>query len=60
MRDAATANVITRCSVLKLSQLSEIMNMGPNALLALLSGLVDTMIPGAGVRSALNDVLIHS
>ena len=32
--------------------------MGPNALARYASGMVDTLIPGAGVRSALNDVLM--
>ena len=57
MRDAITANVGSEMFGSEVESLSELMNMGPGNVERYLSGLVDTMIPGAGVRSALNDVL---
>ena len=58
MSDVLAANVNNELFGTEVESLSEIMNMGPNALARYASGMVDTMIPGAGVRSALNDVLM--
>ena len=57
MRDVISANVSAEMFGSEVESLSELMNMGPGNVERYLSGLVDTMIPGAGVRSALNDVL---
>ena len=57
MRDVLAANVGSELFGTEVESLSELMNMGPGNVERYLSGLVDTMIPGAGVRSALNDVL---
>ena len=58
MSDVLAANVNNELFGTEVESLGEIMNMGPNALARYGSGLIDTMIPGAGVRSALNDVLM--
>ena len=58
MRDVLAANVGNEMFGSEVESLSQVLNMGPAALPRYLSGLVDTMIPGAGVRSALNDVLV--
>ena len=58
MGDVLTANVNNELFGTEVESLSEIMNMGPNALARYGSGMIDTLIPGAGVRSALNDVLM--
>jgi hypothetical protein len=57
MRDVMTANVGSELFGSEVESLSELMNMGPAKVERYLAGLVDTMLPGAGVRSALNDVL---
>ena len=57
MRDVLAANVGNELFGSEVESLSELLNMGPGNLARFLSGLTDTMIPGAGVRSALNDVL---
>ena len=58
MRDVLAANVGNEMFGSEVESLSQVLNMGPAAIPRYLSGLVDTMIPGAGVRSALNDVLV--
>ena len=58
MRDVLAANVGNEMFGSEVESLSQVLNMGPAALPRYLSGLVNTMIPGAGVRSALNDVLV--
>ena len=58
MRDVLAANVGNELFGSEVESLSELLNMGPKSFDRYLSGLVDTMIPGAGVRSALNDVLV--
>ena len=58
MRDVLAANVGNELFGSEVESLSELLNMGPGNMARYLSGLTDTtMIPGAGVRSALNDVL---
>ena len=57
MRDVLAANVGNELFGSEVESLSELLNMGPGNMARFLSGLTDTMIPGAGVRSALNDVL---
>ena len=58
MRDVLAANVGNEMFGSEVESLSELLNMGPAQIPRYLSGLFDTMIPGAGVRSALNDVLV--
>ena len=58
MRDVLAANVGNEMFGSEVESLSELLNMGPGNIARYLSGLTDTMIPGAGVRSALNDVLV--
>ena len=57
MRDVLAANVGNELFGSEVESLSELLNMGPGQIPRFLSGLVDTMIPGSGARSALNDVL---
>ena len=57
MRDIISANVSAELFGSEVESLSELMNMGPGNVERYLSGLVDTMLPGAGVRSALNDII---
>jgi hypothetical protein len=57
MRDVIVANVSNEMFGSEMESLSELINMGPGNVERYLSGMVDTMLPGAGVRSALNDVL---
>ena len=59
MRDVLAANVGNEMFGSEVESLSELLNMG-RKIPRYLSGLVDAMIPGAGVRSALNDVLVLS
>ena len=58
MRDVLAANVGNELFGSEVESLSELLNMGPGQIPRFLSGLVDTMIPGSGARSALNDVLV--
>ena len=58
MRDVLAANVGNEMFGSEVESMSQLLNMGPAQIPRYLSGLVDTMIPGAGVRSALNDVLV--
>lgn len=58
MSDVMSANINNEMFGTEVESLGEIINMGPNAIARYGSGLVDTLIPGAGVRSALNDALM--
>ena len=58
MGDVLAANVGNEMFGAEVESLSELMNMGPSSVDRYLAGLVDTMLPGSGVRSALNDVLV--
>ena len=58
MRDVLAANVGNEMFGTEMETMSGVLNMAPGNLARYLSGLADTMIPGAGVRSALNDVLV--
>ena len=57
MVDVLAANVNNELFGSEVESLSQLINMSGNATARYFSGLVDTLIPGAGVRSALNDVL---
>ena len=58
MGDVLSANVSSEMFGSEVESLSELMNMGPRAIDRYMAGLVDTMLHGSGVRSALNDVLV--
>ena len=57
VRDALAANVGNELFGSEIESLSELMNMGPGQVERFLSGQVDVSIPGAGVRSSLNDII---
>ena len=57
MSDVMAANVGNELFGSEVESLSQLLNMSGNAPARYFSGLIDTLIPGAGVRSALNDVI---
>ena len=57
MSDALSANVGREIFGTEVTTLSELFALSPAAVQRYLASVVDTSIPGSGVRSALNDVL---